>query len=300
MPDMEINCSWALRYLGQWHCGYDKPTGSQPTGGRNEICRDFSSIMLSELEYGLLWNNRWTAEAPIDFLFIHESSDFLACGDSTGRVMARKISHRKLPGQKDHWEVDNNLQFDAYTSRKDLAVLKEVLVSVKNCRVLLSTGIQDTLWPIPTQPGDGWITRIDQDKDNILSPLWMSSSDDSSTNLLRVSSGRKTIEVYKWSKLELVRSVSLELEMNEIICQFAGFRHSQYFATLSICEIPGAKDLRAWHRIRGKKTIRLWDFARSEKDGLETLSPHSRLTTLPPSVEIVVGVFWATSGSLHF
>lgn len=225
-----------------------------------------------------------TQGSPVDFLFIHESSGLLLCGDRSGRVTARHVFRRNAPRQKNNWDIDSKLLVDAHTSTKDLDLLKQVLVSVRNSRLLMATDKQDTLWPIPTQGEGVWVTQVD--RDNSRSPRWISPLDDNSEHLLRLGMAGETIEVYKWSTLEMVHSVSLKLDMGESIRRFAGFRHPQYFATLS--KSPEMKS--GMLKGQAKNIIRLWNFEAIEK-GPDSIAPASNLRILPPSVELVIGVF---------
>lgn len=162
-----------------------------------------------------------TIGCAIDILSFDEESSILACGERSGRVTARKVSRRIVSGYEPSWEMGGAIAVigSAYQPH---TVLKGILVSGRQCRILLSRETHCTLHATSSQDDGTWIASLDGDGQN----RWFTNSQKEEF-LVRISKG--LFNVHAWADLRLVRSIALHDE--PLFDRLAPLNHAQPWNT---------------------------------------------------------------------
>jgi WD40 repeat protein len=212
-----------------------------------------------------------TAGCPISLLYLEENPFVLACGDHSGCVTVRNIGRRGAPRRATTWEVEQPL-VDARSPSQGM--LKQVLISGNLGRLFVVTEEFDTLWPMPKQAEGNWIARVEGHS----RPSWVSHPSNSE---LLIRATPQEFDIYKWSTLELVRSVRTHFHGE--IDRVMSLQHPRIFAT--IC-----KEAPSTLGTLGYMSIQLWDCNHLENDTLP-INPEKEIDGRSSKVERVIGAF---------
>jgi len=233
-----------------------------------------------------------SAQCGTHLLYFDERESTLACGDRSGRFTVRRVSQptNSKPRQRKTWEV-GPLLIDGRTSNPRMGVLRQILMSSRHERFLVSTEYQDTLWPMPKRGEGVWICQMESPAK---SPgfSWMTRPGSKSDLLLFIGETGRQLIVYDWATLAQVRVIPLALDQDVRLDRFAALCHPQVFATYTT-RISKSSTATTMSRNPGEAgTILLWNDQKLE-DGTEpgVLAPGTELGTLPSKVEHIVGVF---------
>ena len=226
-----------------------------------------------------------TPGCAVHLLQMDESASVLACGDQSGRVTARKVARirarQSSPRQRAawHWQADEIPLTDTLVAWQTGGLLKQVLVSAKQKRLLISTEKWDTLWSIPKQGEDVCITQIEAN--NKHSPRWMGHPNgETLMGIHNLENRNSAIGVYNWSNLELVRSIPVVEGVR--IDRIMPLHNHQYFTTYS-------------NNTTTTNSIHMWNSNTIDTDISPTNPPLTplahHLDTLPSQVETIIGTF---------
>lgn len=239
-----------------------------------------------------------TAGCPIDILYFDESSSILACGDRSGRVTARKVSHRNVSRQETSWDVGDPIgsvhQVDA--------ILKGMIISGKHCRILLSTETCDTLRAMSSQDDGTCIAQLDGDGQS----RWFANAQ-KEEHLVRASKG--LFNIYEWSDLQLVSSISVSTE--NPFDRLVPLHSNQFFATVSDPVDAPSETAKSINKTRsGYGAIQVWENSDLDTFAAQPKPTHTLDRALASEIEHVIGVFglrmivyttdhWIASVDLH-
>ncbi|KAK4237441.1 vegetative incompatibility protein HET-E-1 [Achaetomium macrosporum] len=231
-----------------------------------------------------------SAQCGAHLLHFDDRGSILACGDHWGRFTARRISRPDSRRTQKVWEVGLPL-IEGRSGGQDSGVLRQVLVSSRHERLLVSTDMHDTLWPVPKQGEGVWICQNPSGSQSTGS-RWICRPGSQSDRLLRISDTGQEIKVYDWTTLALIQVLSLSLGGDLCLDRFSPLSHPNYFATraMKISKTQGTTTTSS--KISQTDPILLWDYKDAE-DGAGTLVPRAKLDMLPSKVAQVVGSFGA-------
>ncbi|KAK4154986.1 hypothetical protein C8A00DRAFT_13901 [Chaetomidium leptoderma] len=237
-------------------------------------------------------------ESHSDIIALHFDGPgkILAYGNRRDRFAARKVSRRRKNPQEPNavWEVGSPL-IDIQRSGDDLGMLKQILVSSRHERLLVSTAEDGTLWPMPQQVGggeSGGCIRQIKTSEHSIGPRWITCPCPRSPVdlLLGIDEAGQTIKVYDWATFNLLRAVPLLPGFDLSLDRFAPLSHPHYFATYATRTSEPESD------IKEKQTaaILLWDFQDLEgAASSQPLAPRWQIvpSTLPSQVVHLIGAF---------
>lgn len=219
---------------------------------------------------------------PVDILYFDEHSSFLACGDRSGHVTARKIYRRNISRQEAIWEAGDTVTV-LLSNDQPHDALRGIILSEQHSRILLSTETRDTLCAIPSQHNGTWIAQLDGDGQS----RWFTHPK-KDEHLVRVS--RNLFEIYAWSDLQLISSISVPAEMG--FDRLAHLHHSQYFATVSnYMDAPG-NPVRPNDQVHaGHDSIQIWDVSDLDTPPSQPRPAHTLECAVASEIEHIIGAF---------
>ncbi|KAK1765476.1 hypothetical protein QBC33DRAFT_544396 [Phialemonium atrogriseum] len=212
------------------------------------------------------------AGCPLDLLYFDEEASVLGCADLSGCVTARKVTRRNNPRQRPlgaTWEIG-----DILLHTRIPGTVKQILLSGKDKKLLLSSEQHDTLWPMPKQGEGVWIARVEGNS----TPRWLAHPTQPYLILAREGEFR----IYNWSNLECVRTVSLAHHGQSLFSldRIVSLQHPQYFTTISL-----ARSLESWTT---ESLVQLWDVKDLDLDlDLDPTSSLSETTSSPNTISPV-------------
>jgi hypothetical protein len=216
---------------------------------------------------------------PVELLYFDEEESVLGCTDLSGGVTARKVTRRNSPRQRPlgtKWEVGEVL-----LSTRLVGTVKQILLSGKHQRLLLSSEQHDTLWPMPKQGEGVWIARIEGNS----SPKWLDHPTQPDYLIL---ANESEFQVYNWSKLECVRTISLAHQGQSLfgLDRIVSLQHPRFFATISVARSLESGTMQS--------LIQVWDTKDLDPTSPDNCSPIIPVQDLGPgdhsgALEVVVG-----------
>lgn len=209
-----------------------------------------------------------SSNSPISMLCFDEDSSILASCDMSGRVKAWKITKRLDPRQPNMaWDVGDTL-----VNTLPAGTVKQILLSGKCSRLLISSERYDTLWPIP-KAGEGvWIGQARGSG----KALWLKHSFKSDCLILAQD---QQFEIYKWSNLEKIHTMTIATDVQSpcySVERVVPLQSRHHFVT--IAESPS-------------RQIQLWEFEERVESGDYIKTPARDLGHLSSKIEMVVGTF---------
>lgn len=220
------------------------------------------------------------AGCAVDLLYFDEEESVLGCADLSGSATARKVTRRNDPRQRPlgtKWEIGEVL-----TYAHALVTVRQIVLSGKHKRLLVSSEQHDTLWPMPKQGEGVWITRAEGNK----TPRWLAHPTQSEFLVLALEG---EFQLYTWSKLECVRTIPHALQGQSLFSleRIVSLQHQQYFATISIA--------RSLESRTTQSLIQIWD-ANDLSPASEPLKPIHPTQDLGPddhssTLELIVGSY---------
>jgi hypothetical protein len=191
------------------------------------------------------------------------------------------------------WEIGSPL-IDVRRSGHNAGMLKQILASSRHDRLLVSTGDHDTLWPMPHPAGEDSLCQIKCEtirswKD--IGPYWKTClcPRSSSDVLLSIDGTGKTIKIYDWTTVKLLRAVPVSPGLDLSLDRFAALSDPSYFATY-------ATNTSTPKNIVGEKptaAVLLWDY--KDLEGADSQPPaprwELRMSILPAQVAHLIGAF---------
>jgi len=232
-----------------------------------------------------------TPHCGAHLLHFDDRGSILACGDRSGRFTARKVSRPSNPRQQGVWEVGPPL-IENHIDGQGAGAMRQILISSRHERLLVSTETQDTLWPVPVGQDGAWTCRLESERKSTGS-RWMTRQASKSDLLLFIGENAKEVKVYDWERLSQLQVISLSVEHGISLREFAPLsHHPSLFATyttkaVTLPSTPTAAKVPS----KPANPILLWDCPSPEDEAAAPLTPRQDLTLLPSRVEHVIGTF---------
>ncbi|KAL2132596.1 hypothetical protein VTI74DRAFT_3619 [Chaetomium olivicolor] len=227
---------------------------------------------------------KWGAHS----LCFNDRDFVLACGDRSGRFTARKIARPNNPWQRKPWEVGLPL-VDGRTQDGQGGVIRQILLSSKHERMLVSMETLDMLWSVPKRGEGMLICQVDSGRRT--GSQWISRPRTAEDVLIFLDATGQELKVYEWATLTLVRMVSLSLDQEARLDQFTSLDHPHFFATYTTtASKPGVVVAMGFPSSVSTTAILLWDYQKFE-EGAKTLTPMRAFSTLPSRVAHIIGSF---------
>ncbi len=226
-----------------------------------------------------------TAHRGAHLLHFDDHGSILACFDRSGRFTARKVSRPNNPRQPRVWEVGLPL-IDNRIQGQGAGTMRQILMSSRHERLLVSTETEDTLWPVPVGQDGAWTCRLKSENKSTGS-RWMTRQAPKSDLLLFIGENSKEVQVYDWATLSQLQVIPLAMDQGMSLRKFAPLSHHSLFATYTIKTTTSPTPPTAAKIPHSANPVLLWDFPNASTDS-STLTPQQ---DLPSGVEHVIGTF---------
>ena len=235
------------------------------------------------------------AGCPIDLLYFDDEASVLGSADLSGSATARKVTRHNKSRQRPletTWEIG-----DVLIHTRIPGIVKQILLSEGHKRLLLSSELHDTLWPMPKlgegegESEDVCIARVEGHS----TPRWLAHP----TQPYLILAREDEFRIYSWSNLECLRTVSLAHhgESPFSLDRIISLQHPQYFATLSLARSLESRTTQSLVQLWDVKDLGLdLDPTSSSPDTTSSPNTISPVRDLGPddhsgTLELVVGAY---------
>ncbi|KAF3766098.1 hypothetical protein M406DRAFT_290452 [Cryphonectria parasitica EP155] len=219
-------------------------------------------------------------DCPISILHFDQEASVLTCCDRSSLVTSRKVLRRNVSRQQISWDAGCPfMEIKAAEHGRD--TLRGVILSGKHSRLLLSYENLDTLSAFSNEVVTSR-PRLEADRES----QWLSHPSQAEC-ILRIS--KSHFEVYSWSDLRLLSTVSMAAEVS--FDRLVSLHHTPYIATVSMA--PQSHGPAGPHSHGPFSAVQIWDSRDLDPVSSSPMPVHQLDGDVAEQIELVIGGFGA-------